>query len=87
MDVMLLRAFVQVSEAGSISRAAPELGYSQPGLSQRIQLLERRLGGRLFERGPQGVQLTARGAAALPYAKILIGVAEALDAEVARVRR
>lgn len=87
MDVMLLRAFVQVSEAGSISRAAPELGYTQPGLSQRIQLLERRLGGRLFERGPHGVRLTERGAAALPYARIMIGVAEALEAEVARVRR
>lgn len=84
MDVALLRAFVRVSEVGSISEAAPALGYSQPGLSQRIQVLERRLGCRLFERGPQGVALTDRGAAVLPYARIMIGVADALTAEVRR---
>lgn len=84
MDVALLRAFVRVSEIGSISEAAPALGYSQPGLSQRIQVLERRLGCRLFERGPQGVALTSRGAAVLPYARIMIGVADALNDEVRR---
>ena len=84
MDVALLRAFVHVSEIGSISEAAPLLGYSQPGLSQRIQVLERRLGCRLFERGPTGVQLTDRGTAVLPYARIMIGVADALREEVRR---
>ncbi len=84
MDVMLLRAFVRVSEVGSISAAAPVLGYTQPGLSQRIQVLERRLGTRLFDRGPQGVALTADGAAVLPYARIMITVAEAMTAEVSR---
>ncbi len=84
MDVMLLRAFVQVSEIGSISGAAPALGYTQPGLSQRIQVLERHLGCRLFERGPQGVALTRRGEAVLPYARIMLGVAEAMVAEARR---
>ena len=84
MDVALLRAFVHVSEIGSISEAAPALGYSQPGLSQRIQVLERGLGCRLFDRGPSGVQLTDRGAAVLPYARIMIGVAEALREEARR---
>lgn len=81
MDVTLLSAFVRVSEIGSISEAAPVLGYSQPGLSQRIQSLERRLGCRLFERGPQGVALTATGAAVLPYARIMLTVADELAAQ------
>ncbi|GAB3593446.1 hypothetical protein GCM10027446_15770 [Angustibacter peucedani] len=81
---MLLRAFVQVSEVGSISAAAPALGYTQPGLSQRIQTLERHLGCRLFDRGPQGVALTRRGRAVLPYARIMLGVAEALVTEARR---
>ena len=84
MDVALLHAFVRVSEIGSISEAAPVLGYSQPGLSQRIQSLERRLGCRLFERGPQGVQLTDTGAAVLPYARILLTVADELTATARR---
>jgi DNA-binding transcriptional LysR family regulator len=84
VDVALLRAFVHVSEIGSISEAAPALGYSQPGLSQRIQVLERRLGCRLFERGPHGVALTPQGEAVLPYARIMMTVADALTAECRR---
>ena len=84
MDVSLLTAFVRVSEVGSISEAAPVLGYSQPGLSQRIQSLERRLGCRLFERSPSGVVLTRTGAAVLPYARIMMTVADELAAQVRR---
>ena len=84
MDVMLFRAFVRVSEVGSISEAAPALGYTQPGLSQRIQVLEQHLGCRLFVRGPQGVRLTDHGARALPYARMLVGVADALTDDLSR---
>lgn len=84
MDVSLLRAFVGVSDAGSISGAATALGYSQPGLSQRIQALERGLGCRLFVRGPQGVRLTPQGAVVLPYARVILGVADTLVDEVRR---
>ena len=84
MDVMLFRAFVRVSEVGSITEAAPGLGYTQPGLSQRIQVLERHLGCRLFVRGPQGVSLTDDGARALPYARMLVGVADALTDDLSR---
>ena len=84
MDVTLFRAFVRVSELGSITEAAPGLGYTQPGLSQRIQALERHLGCRLFVRGPQGVRLTDDGARALPYARMLVGVADALAQDLSR---
>jgi DNA-binding transcriptional LysR family regulator len=87
LDLSLLRAFVHVSEVGSITEAAPGLGYSQPGLSQRIQGLERRLGCRLFDRGPQGVTLTAQGTTLLPYARVILGVAETMREELARDQR
>lgn len=87
MDLALLKAFVRVSEVRSISEAAAGMGYSQPGLSQRVQTLERQLGCRLFIRGPQGVRLTTRGATLLPYARILLSVAEAMQEEAARGRR
>jgi DNA-binding transcriptional LysR family regulator len=86
MDLALLRAFEHVSEVGSITEAAPGLGYSQPGLSQRIQGLERRLGCQLFDRGPQGVTLTAHGVAVLPYARMILGIAEVMYHEATRDR-
>jgi DNA-binding transcriptional LysR family regulator len=76
VDLTPLRAFVQVSEAGSITAAAPVLGCSQPGLSQRIQALETRLGCRVFHREPSGVRLTPTGRDLLPLARIMLTVEE-----------
>jgi DNA-binding transcriptional LysR family regulator len=78
LDLDLLRAIVLTAERGSISAAAGVLGYSQPGLSQRLQVAERALGCRLFHHRPQGVKVTALGAVVLPYAKILLSVAQTM---------
>jgi DNA-binding transcriptional LysR family regulator len=78
LDLDLLRAIVLTTERGSISAAAGVLGYSQPGLSQRLQVAERALGCRLFHRGPQGVKVTALGAVVVPYAKVLLSVAQTM---------
>jgi DNA-binding transcriptional LysR family regulator len=84
MDIALFEAFVRVNEVGSISRAANGLGYSQPGLSQRIQALERRLDLTLFRRTSTGVSLTDGGLAVLPYARMLLRIADALYSEADR---
>jgi hypothetical protein len=39
---------------------------------------ERALGCRLFHRGPQGVKVTALGVVVLPYAKVLLSVAQTM---------
>jgi DNA-binding transcriptional LysR family regulator len=80
MDIALFEAFVRVNDIGSISRAANSLGCSQPGLSQRIQTLERRLDLTLFRRIPTGVTLTDSGRVVLPYARMILRVADALHA-------
>ncbi len=85
MDLALVKAFVVVSDSGSISHAAARLGYSQPGLSQRILALERGLGCQLFDRLPHGMQLTPGGTAILPYARILLGVEQSMREEAARI--
>jgi DNA-binding transcriptional LysR family regulator len=80
-----VRAFVSVADAGSISGAAPVLGYSQPGLSQRMQALERLLGCDLFVRSQHGVTLTAEGSVMLPYARVLVSVDQQLRTDLANV--
>lgn len=48
-----LRAFCHAARIGSIARAAKQLGWSQPSMSQQVGTLEEELGLSLFERrGP-----------------------------------
>ena len=62
-DWALLRAFLEVAQSGSLSRAAVALGSSQPTLSRQMAQLEAQLGHALFERTTRGVRLTEAGAA------------------------
>ncbi|MCD0482266.1 LysR family transcriptional regulator [Streptacidiphilus sp. ASG 303] len=58
MDLALLRTFLTVHRAGSITRAAQLLGLSQPAVTGQIRSLERQLGRPLFLRQPRGVAPT-----------------------------
>lgn len=60
LDLNLLRVFDAVFRHGSVSRAADELGLSQPAVSQAITRLRRQLGNPLFERVHGGVRPTPR---------------------------
>lgn len=50
-----------VARLGSFTRAAQELGLSQPALSRQIQSLEKHLGVRIFDRIGRSVRLTSVG--------------------------
>lgn len=58
MSVVHLRSFVEVYRQRSISRAAEELGLTQPAVSQHIASLEAQLERKLFERHARGVTPT-----------------------------
>lgn len=58
MDLALLRTFITVYRAGSLTRAATLLGLSQPAVTGQIRSLERQLGRPLFIRGARGVTPT-----------------------------
>src|SRR5688572_18378341 len=76
--------FARVAERHSFSRAAADLGLSQPAVSQAIGRLERGLGVRLFERTSRAVEPTPAGRALVPYADALLDAAAALTAEATR---
>jgi len=61
VDLTLLRTFLAAHRAGSMTRAAAELGMSQPGVTAQIRRLERRLGTTLFHRAGRGLTPTAAG--------------------------
>lgn len=60
-DLALLRSFLAVYRAGTITEAARRLHLSQPAVTAHIQTLERQLGVRLFDRLPRrGVAATVQ---------------------------
>ncbi len=84
MDAILLRGFVETAEAGSLSRAARQLGLSQPSLTGQVQRLEEALGAELFERHGRGVRLTEAGQTLLPRARRLLEEMRAAEVAVRR---
>jgi DNA-binding transcriptional LysR family regulator len=83
LDGSQLVAFVAAVEAGSVHGAADALQLTQSAVTKRIQMLERRVGGRLFERGRFGVRPTELGSTVYPAAKraleALEGVTEVVE--------
>ncbi len=78
LDLRHLSALSAVARTRSFARAARELGYTQPAISQQIAALERIVGQRLFTRasGPRPVELTEAG-------ELLLRHAEAVQARIA----
>lgn len=56
-----LQYFVETARAGSLSGAARALAVSVPAVTKGLNLLERDLGVRLFDRSPRGLTLTGAG--------------------------
>jgi DNA-binding transcriptional LysR family regulator len=56
-----LHVFFAVTQSGSMAKAAIHLGVTQPSISTSVRDLEAALKVRLFDRSPQGVELTVYG--------------------------
>ena len=74
--------FLAVAEAGKILAAAERLSIGQPAITRAIARIERRLGGRLFERLPTGVRLTPLGAVAVELARGLLREIETAEEKI-----
>ena len=63
------RTFLEVTDKGSITKAAAALNRSQTSVTKTIKDVENALGLELFSRSPKGVKLSAYGATLLPKAQ------------------
>ncbi|WP_433871804.1 LysR family transcriptional regulator [Saccharopolyspora sp. CA-218241] len=80
MERRELEYFLAIAEHGSFTAAAQALHVAQPSLSHAIRSLETELGGRVFQRLPHGVVLTAAGEALLaPARQVLRDLSTATD--------
>ena len=78
--------FLAVVEAGRIATAADRLALTQPALTRVIARLEGQFGGRLFERLPHGVRLTALGSTVNGLARRILQEIEAAEEALVAAR-
>ncbi|MBR0081239.1 MAG: LysR family transcriptional regulator [Clostridia bacterium] len=76
------RAFKIAAEAGSFTRAAERMNYTQSGVSRMIAELESDWRLSLLERSKSGVRLTSDGTVLLPRVNRLLEEAEKLQMEI-----
>ena len=82
MDLDQLRYFLRVAERQNYTRAAAELGISQPALSRSIQKLEDELGQPVLERKTRCVSLTDAGLLLQARAHQALTILEDTKAEI-----
>lgn len=72
IDLESVRLFILSVELGSLTKAAEAAGTVQPVVSQKLKMLEQRLGRRLIDRSPRHLRLTEDGQVFLPKARELL---------------
>lgn len=79
IEIRLLRNAIALANHRNYARAAQALSISQPTLTRSIQLLEARLGCRLFDRKSRTVLPTPVGKEMLKQARLVVASSQALE--------
>lgn len=80
----LMRTFIRIIEAGSLSAAASQLGTTQATVSRRLQSLEAMLGAKLILRSTHAMKLTDDGERCYQHARQLVDSWLALEDDLQR---
>lgn len=97
LELRHLKVVSTIAEAGSVTKAAAELGVAQSALTAQLSRIERALGGAVFDRDHRGVRPTPLGELVIERARVLLPAMSGLmddasrlsgtDPEGARTRR
>lgn len=86
-ELPLLKAFLAAADTLSFTRAAEQLGVSQPRLSLLIRKLEEQLGFRVFTRAHRRVELTRQGEMLREKAQLVMAALREMDDLVWELKR
>ena len=87
MELYQIRYFLALAETLNFTRASERSFVSQPALTKAIQRLEEAMGGRLFHRTKNSVQLTDLGRAMLPNFRQIFDTANQTREQARRLMR
>ena len=85
--VNALQVFIRVAETSSFSKAATELGITQPTATKAVSATEQRLGVRLLHRSTRGITLTEVGAVYYEKCKTIERAIDEAENQATQVQR
>ena len=85
MSIQKYQVFLHVMEAGSVSRAAEDMGLTQSAVSHALSSLEERFGFPLLQRSRAGVRLSSEGKRILPAIRDILSAEERLRETVSSI--
>ncbi|HLO66290.1 MAG TPA: LysR family transcriptional regulator [Holophaga sp.] len=86
-DLMDLRLFLRVAEAGSITHGATQANLALPSASARLRAMEEMIGLPLLARKARGVELTPAGSALVHHARIILRQVDQMQGEMGEYAR
>jgi DNA-binding transcriptional LysR family regulator len=86
MQLNVLRYFLEVTEHGSVRKAAEQIHITPSAVSRHIAILEGMVGAPLFERRPRGMVLTPEGEILCKYAKRMMGNLDFVKAAIEEIQ-
>ncbi|MDD7390121.1 MAG: LysR family transcriptional regulator [Lachnospiraceae bacterium] len=85
MNINKYALFVDVADTKNFTRSGERMGYTQPGVSHILKVMETELGFSLFQRTKQGVVLTPNAEIILPLVRNLLAVNEQLEQTISSI--
>ncbi|QRG66315.1 LysR family transcriptional regulator [Brevibacillus choshinensis] len=86
MTLAQLQVLIAAAKAGSFTRAAEDIGFTQSAVSQMISSLEKELGVSLFHRSRSGITPTSIGERMLQHARDILQITACMTQEAASAR-
>lgn len=86
MDIKKYEIVLNVIDRGSFVGICEEMGYTQSGITQMMNSVERELGFNIFLRSNKGIRLTAEGEEVLPYLRELVGMNARMEQRFGLIR-
>lgn len=79
LSLQQFRVLISIRDAGSLTKAAENLGYGTPTVTHHLNLLEAHFGAILVERGSRGATLTPLGEVAVREAEMIMARVDGLE--------
>ena len=79
LSLQQFRVLIAIRDAGSLTKAAENLGYGTPTVTHHLNLLESHFGAVLLERSSRGIRLTPLGEVAVRETEMIMARVDGLE--------